>query len=210
MNDWITWNGGECPIPQGYTGRVETRYVGDTGDEDYEHMTSAQARELRWSHTGGLGDILAYRLLDDGTRKDTNPKDAAAHGRVPMSMVPRTLMLFAAMGFAEGDSKYVAYNFRVAGVRASVYISAFDRHWTKYINGQWADPKTRVPHLASCASCLSILIDGHVQGNINDDRPPPVDLDAEFARAEEIIQHVYEMNRAVRPTGVEYTIKGSA
>lgn len=153
----------------------------------------------------GLAEQPAvWETLPNGVVKDTNPKDAAAVGRVPLHMVPDTLMLFAAIGFAEGDSKYIAYNFRVAGVRVSVYVSALRRHLTRYYNGEWADKKTKVPHLASVACCAAILIDGHVTGTINDDRPPFVDLNAEFERAEEIIKHVYEMNKAVRPVGVEY------
>jgi hypothetical protein len=145
------------------------------------------------------------------TTKDTNPKDAAAvnDGRVPMHMVPDTLVLYAAMAFAEGDSKYIAYNFRVAGVRASVYVSALRRHLMKYFNGEWADPDTKVPHLASVAACTSILIDGHVTGLINDDRPPALDLNTEMGRAKEVIKHVYEMNKDKRPKDIEYTIGNS-
>lgn len=140
--------------------------------------------------------------------KDTNPKDAAATGRVPLHMVPDTLALYAAMAFAEGDSKYVAYNFRVAGVRVSVYVSALRRHLARYYNGEWADRKTGVPHLASVAACTAILIDGHVTDLINDDRPPAVDLNDEMERAELVIAHVYEMNKDKRPKGIEYTQLG--
>jgi hypothetical protein len=138
--------------------------------------------------------------------KNTNPKDAAATGRVPLHMVPSTLMLFAAIAFAEGDSKYISYNYRIAGVRATVYISALMRHMMRYTNGEWADKKTGVPHLASVAACTGILIDGHVTGTIVDDRPPALDLNEEMDRAEEIIAHVYEMNKSKRPVGVSYTI----
>lgn len=137
--------------------------------------------------------------------KDTNPKDAAATGRLPMQMVPDTLGIFAAMAFAEGDSKYIAYNFRIAGVRVSVYVAALRRHLMRYFNGEWADKKTGVPHLASVAACTSILIDGHVLGTIVDDRPPAVDLSDCIEEAERIIAHVYEMNKAKRPVGIEYT-----
>ncbi len=85
---------------------------------------------FRWQHADpdsakASGDIVRYRVIEEAAKgvKDTNPKDAAATGRVPMHMVPDTLVLYAAIAFAEGDSKYIAYNFRVAGVRASVYIS---------------------------------------------------------------------------------------
>lgn len=137
--------------------------------------------------------------------KESNPKDAAAVGRLPLHLVPDTLNIFAAMGFAEGDSKYLAYNFRIAGVRVMVYVGALRRHLMKYVNGEWADKKTGIPHLASVASCAAILIDGHVVGNIVDDRPPGVDLSDSVEEAERIIAHVYKMNQAVRPTDVEYT-----
>jgi hypothetical protein len=113
-------------------------------------------------------------------------------------LVPDTLLIFAAMGFAEGDSKYIGYNFRVAGVRASVYIAALRRHLMRYANGEWADKKTGVPHLASVAACAGILIDGHVLGNIVDDRPPGVDLSDSMEEAERIIAHVYKMNAKIR------------
>lgn len=29
MSAWITWNGGECLIPAGYAGRVETLLAGE-------------------------------------------------------------------------------------------------------------------------------------------------------------------------------------
>lgn len=143
-------------------------------------------------------------------QKLSNPKDQAANGRIPMHMVPDTLVLYAAMAFAEGDSKYVAYNFRIAGVRASVYISALRRHLMRYVNGEWADKKTKVPHLASVAACVAILIDGHVTQTIVDDRPPAVDLSDEIERAEEIIAHVYALNKDKRPAGVSYTIASPA
>lgn len=146
-------------------------------------------------------------LRHTGDNKHGNPKDVAAVGRVPLDMVPDTLMLYAAMGFAEGDSKYIAYNFRAEGARASIYVGALKRHMMRYFNGEWADKKTGVPHLASAASCIAILIDGHVTGRLVDDRPPGVDLEADVAEAERVIKHVYELNQAARAQALvqEYT-----
>lgn len=132
------------------------------------------------------------------TPKASNPKDTAGNGRLPLDMVPDTLNLFAAMAFAEGDSKYIAYNFRIVGVKATVYVSALRRHLMRYFNGEWADAKTGVPHLASVAACTAILIDGHVAGNLVDDRPPGVELGNEVAEAERVIAHVYALNKEVR------------
>lgn len=62
MNDWINWGGGDCPVPAGAT-EVEVRYVADSDGEDAERMTGDHARGLSWAHAGGLGDIVAYRVL---------------------------------------------------------------------------------------------------------------------------------------------------
>ncbi len=86
--------------------------------------------------------------------------------------------------------KYSAYNYRVAGAQVSVYVSAVLRHMLKYFNGQWADPKTKVPHLANAEAGIAILIDGHVMGNIKDDRPPAVDMDKLLNECEDIIAHL--------------------
>ena len=55
----------------------------------------------------------------DPDLKESNPKEAFGSTRLPMHMVPDTLGIYAAMAFAEGDSKYIAYNFRIAGVRVT-------------------------------------------------------------------------------------------
>ncbi len=161
-----------------------------------------------FSTAESIGTTLA--LAGSGF-KDSNPKDAAAVSRLPVHMVPDTLVIYAAMAFAEGDSKYIAYNFRVAGIRISVYVAALRRHLMRYWNGEWADVKTGVPHLGSIAACTSILIDGHVVGNIVDDRPPAVYLGDEIEEAERIIQHVYRMNEKIRKAAPvsQYTAIGT-
>ena len=108
--------------------------------------------------------------------KPTNPKDMVADGKLPLHLVPDTLDVFAALAFLEGALKYGAYNWRVAGVRASVYRSALDRHIKKWWNGEWADPGTGVPHLANAIACLAILVDASVAGKLTDDRPPSINL----------------------------------
>lgn len=175
------------------TRNLQERHAGIAG------LQESPLPGLYLSPTDPLGHLIAKDAITyEDTRKDSNPKDAAASGRVPMHMVPDTLALYAAMGFAEGDSKYIAYNFRVAGIRVTVYVSALRRHLMKYFNGEWADKKTGIPHLASVAACTSILIDGHVTGLLQDDRPPAVDLGDEIEEAERIIAHVYNLNEATR------------
>jgi len=104
--------------------------------------------------------------------KASNPKDAIAQSKLPLELVPDSLRVYAALGFLEGALKYGRYNWRVAGVRASVYRAALDRHLAKWWSGENADLVTGVPHLASAVACLGILIDASVSRKLTDDRPP--------------------------------------
>jgi Domain of unknown function (DUF5664) len=114
--------------------------------------------------------------MDDQTTKPTNPKDALAIGRLPLHLVPDTLKVMAAPGFMEGALKYGAFNWRISGVSASVYISAFERHWIDWKNGEDHDPKTGVHNLSSCIACLGIIMDAALCGQLTDDRPPRAPL----------------------------------
>jgi hypothetical protein len=78
--------------------------------------------------------------------KPTNPKDAIGSTKLPLNLVPDSLTAYAALSFAEGASKYGSYNWRVAGVRASIYKAALERHLKKWWNGEECDPKTKVPY----------------------------------------------------------------
>lgn len=51
---WITWAGGECPVP----GDVTVKYFLRCGVESTE-----QACRLPWRHDGDSGDIIAYRVV---------------------------------------------------------------------------------------------------------------------------------------------------
>lgn len=104
--------------------------------------------------------------------KATNPKDAAAFDKAPLHLVPASFKAYTALALAEGAMKYGSWNWRAAGVRASVYVSALQRHIDKWFNGEEFDPETGVPHLANAAACLAVLIDSKTQLNMTDDRPP--------------------------------------
>ena len=140
--------------------------------------------------------------------KPTNPKDAIGSGKLPLHLVPASLTVYAAMAFAEGASKYGAHNWRVAGVRASIYLAAHERHMSRWWNGEDSDPVTLVPHLASAAACLAILIDAKACGMLNDDRPPAADMASLIRSSEAVVQWVVALNAEVAPR--HYTIADSA
>lgn len=155
-----------------------------------------------------MNDVLERPLCGSATEtKPTNPKDAAATSRLDISLYPQSAICYGSLGMTEGDYKYGGYNFREAGVNVSVYISALFRHALKYYNGEWADKKTKVPHLASMNACTAILIDGHVQGNITDDRPPAVDMAELLDEMQEIVTHLQTIfpleNKPARCTEVK-------
>lgn len=131
--------------------------------------------------------------------KLTNPKDRIGSSKLPVSLVPDTVLILAAQAFAEGASKYGAYNWRVAGVRLSIYMEAMRRHQMKLWNGEWSDKKTGVPHLASIIACCGIIEDARACGKLTDDRPPILDVEPLIEEAEAVIQHVMAMNSHMNP-----------
>lgn len=131
--------------------------------------------------------------------KPSNPKDANAVDKLPTNLVPSTLLVYATMAFAEGASKYGAYNWRITDVRMSVYKAAHDRHMEKFWNGERCDPVTLVPHLANAIACLAIIADAELCGMLVDDRPPAADLPALIAAAEAVISHVRNLHSGLAP-----------
>jgi hypothetical protein len=104
--------------------------------------------------------------------KPTNPKDAIGSGKLPLDLLPESGSVFEALAMLEGGLKYGSYNYRAIGVRASIYYAACRRHLMKWWNGEWDDPNTGVPHLASARACLGIILDAMLMEKLTDDRPP--------------------------------------
>lgn len=104
--------------------------------------------------------------------KATNPKDAVGTAKFPMSTVPTGFIGLMGLGMMEGARKYGRHNYRVSGVRASVYYDAAMRHLMAYWEGQDIDPDSGLPHLVKAACCCAVLFDSMAMGNWVDDRPP--------------------------------------
>lgn len=111
-------------------------------------------------------------LFDNG-RKDTNPKDGVGSLKPSYSAVPVTVLYEMGAAFAEGARKYGGYNWRVAGVRTSVYIDATRRHLDAFWEGENIDPDSGLSHITKAITSLTVLRDAQIQDMIaNDDRPP--------------------------------------
>ena len=133
-------------------------------------------------------DYIAEGRVSD--TKPTNPKDAVATNRLDLSLFPSTAVAYGALALTEGHLKYGSYNWRKAGVLASIYYAAANRHLDKWFNGEWADAKTHVPHLASALASIAILIDAIEVGKFNDDRPPIAPVADLLAKAEPAVEHL--------------------
>jgi len=109
-------------------------------------------------------------------QKDTNPKDAIGITKVPFSTVSGQVIAEMGLGMLEGAIKYRRHNYRIAGVRSSVYYDAALRHLTAWWEGQDIDPDSDcgLNHISKAMTSLMVLRDAMLQDKLNDDRPPPV------------------------------------
>jgi len=105
-------------------------------------------------------------------KKDTNPKDAVGVAKVPFSTVPAQVVAEVGLAMLEGALKYGRHNYRVSGVRASVYYDALQRHMTRYWEGEDIDPDSGLSNITIAIACLTVLRDAELNGMLNDDRPP--------------------------------------
>lgn len=104
--------------------------------------------------------------------KDTNPKDAIGISKAPMSTVPAAVLAEVGVAMLEGACKYGRSNFRIAGVRASVYYDATMRHLMAWWEGEDTDPDSGMSHITKAITSLVVLRDAMIQDMCTDDRPP--------------------------------------
>ena len=106
------------------------------------------------------------------SEKSTNPKDAIGVRKAPMSTVPPAVLAELGVAMLEGAAKYGKYNYRVAGVRASVYYDALMRHLFAWWEGEDIDPDSGLSHITKAIACLTVLRDAQMRSMVTDDRPP--------------------------------------
>ena len=131
------------------------------------------------------------KLWEQGALKPSNPKDSVGIKKVPFSTVPAEVIAEIGLAMLEGARKYGRHNYRIIGVRASVYYDAALRHLTSWFEGQDIDPDSGLSHITKALACLTVLRDGMIIGNWVDDRPPSLDenwIKELNSKAEEIIE----------------------
>jgi hypothetical protein len=107
--------------------------------------------------------------------KDGNPKDSIGTRKVPVSVIPCQVMGEVGLALLEGARKYGRHNYRVAGVRASVYYDAVvGRHLASFWEGEDIDEESGLSHVTKAIAGLIVLRDSMLIGNWVDDRPPKI------------------------------------
>ena len=104
--------------------------------------------------------------------KQTNPKDIVGTRKAPMSTIPGNVMAEIGVAMLEGACKYGRHNYRIAGVRASVYYDGVNRHITAWWEGEDYDPDSGLSHITKAITSLVVLRDAMIQSMWTDDRPP--------------------------------------
>lgn len=104
--------------------------------------------------------------------KDTNPKDLIGVRKAPLSVIPAGVLFDIGLAMHEGAVKYGRHNYRVAGVRASVYYDAAMGHLADWWEGDDIDLDSGLSHVTKAMASLVVLRDAMMQGKLTDDRPP--------------------------------------
>lgn len=116
--------------------------------------------------------------------KDTNPKDAVGIRKVPVSTVPANVIQEIGLAMLEGALKYGRHNYRVTGVRASVYYDAAMGHLMSWWEGEDLDPDSGLSHITKALASLTVLRDAMARGMLTDDRPPEGAHPADIGRSD--------------------------
>jgi hypothetical protein len=132
--------------------------------------------------------------------KPTNPKDAVGVTKVPLALCSPIAKAHWALAQFAGMCKYQRWNWRVAGVRASIYLDAMQRHLDAYLSGEEHDPVDGTHHLGNIMACAAILLDARAAGKLRDDRPPLVDLRPTYAAAQAQMKVLAEKYASIEQT----------
>jgi hypothetical protein len=127
------------------------------------------------------------------THKDTNPKDAVGIRKWRVfSTIPATVEAEIGVAMLEGARKYGRHNYRIAGVRGSVYYDAARGHLMQWWEGEDIDPDSGLSHITKAIASLVVLRDAMIQGKLVDDRPPVGNLQEVRNNLQSVVDGIFE------------------
>lgn len=125
--------------------------------------------------------------------KQTNPKDSVGVRKWrQFTTVPLTVLSELGVAMLEGGRKYGRHNYRVAGVRASVYVDAAIGHIAQWWEGEDVDADSNLSHITKAIASLVVLRDAMLQDMLTDDRPPKAKLDAVRNDLQKVVDAMFE------------------
>lgn len=165
---------------------------GWTGIEGYAPEDKGGVWRVDWS-PGPEGGEMPISPDDAGlTPKDTNPKDAVGIRKWrQFTTIPLTVMAELGVAMLEGARKYGKHNYRVAGVRASVYVDAAMGHIMQWWEGEDYDRDSGLSHIVKAIASMTVLRDAMIQGKLVDDRPPRAELDRVRADLQDVVDEMF-------------------
>jgi len=101
-----------------------------------------------------------------------NPKDSIGAAKPPITTVSFAVLQELGVAMAEGAMKYGRHNYRLAPVRASIYVDATFGHIASYFEGEDIDADSGLHHITKAIASLTVLRDAIIQETVVDDRPP--------------------------------------
>lgn len=173
------------------------------GDERFDQQAEVWEPVAPSSHTAPLiyqsGGI--YRRPMD--TKETNPKDAVGIRKWRVfSTIPMTVMWELGVAMMEGARKYGRHNYRVSGVRASVYVDAAMGHISQWWEGENIDPDSGLSHITKAIASLVVLRDAMIQSQLVDDRPPAAPVDLQRDLLQRVVDDLFERHPEASPAHV--------
>ena len=140
-----------------------------------------------------IGRPLDWIAKTEPSTKDTNPKDGFGVRKWRQyATVPVTVLWEVGVGMLEGAFKYGRHNYRVAGVRASVYVDAAKGHIDQWWEGEDIDKDSGLSHITKAICSLVVLRDAMIQNMLNDDRPPKANLDRVRGEMQTAVDRLFE------------------
>ena len=124
--------------------------------------------------------------------KETNPKDAISTKKPRFySGLPANVTKEVSIGMMEGAMKYGRHNYRITGVRASVYMDATMGHLLDYWEGQDIDPDSNLHHITKAIASLYVLRDAQLRNMCEDDRPPKSNVEEQKEYLQAIVDELF-------------------
>lgn len=132
-----------------------------------------------------------------------NPKDVIGSRKLPLHLWPTTATAAGCVALLNGALKYGRSNWRVVGVRASIYVDACQRHLAAWFEGEERDEEG-IPHLGAALACIAILVDCQAAGLLRDDRNTPGGHKSLMEDLAPLVSHIQSLHDGKNPR--HYTI----